>query len=101
MKIRIIDGDSNKAYAWLGIDRIDAGPVMRINFNADPELKNWVIETENNEPKSLSYFGVPYLINSGLTFKQNDTRKIELGFKAKKILLTAVLFSCSSSDSIS
>ena len=92
VKIRIIDGDPNKAYAWLGIDRIDAGPDMRINFNADPELKNWEIKTENNEPKSLSYFGVPYLINSGLTFKQNDTRKIELGFKAKKILLFGMTF---------
>ena len=92
VKIRIVDGDSNKAYAWLGIDRIDGGPEMQINFNANPELDIWEVETENTEPKSLIHFGVPYLVNSGFAFKQNDTRKIELGFKAKKILLFGLTF---------
>ena len=92
VKIKIVDGDSNGGYAWLGIDRIDAGPAMRINFNANPELKNWEIETENKEPKILNYFGVPYLINSSIVFKQNDTKKIELGFKAEKIILFGMTF---------
>ena len=92
IKSKIVDGDSNKDYAWLGIDRIDAGLAMQINFNANPESKNWELETENKKPKILNYFGVPYLINSGLTFKQNDTRKIELGFKPKKIILFGMTF---------
>jgi len=92
VKIRIVDGDSNKAYAWLGIDRIDAGPALQINFNADPDLGIWKVETENTEPKSSLHFGVPYLVNSGFAFKQNDTRKIELGFKTKKIFLFGLTF---------
>ncbi len=87
VRIKVRDGNSGGAYAWLGVGWIDAGPAMKINFRQGIP-KNW------DRPQRTA--DVRYeLVTDGIPFKRNplaftlipDTGTVELpcGFPAERL----------------
>ncbi len=88
-RIEVHDGNSDGAYAWLGVGRIDAGPAMAIDFRQGmPE--DW------DRPQSAA--NVRYeLVAGGIPFERNalafslipetGTAEISCGFAARRLYL--------------
>jgi len=89
VRIEVHDGNSEGAYAWLGVGRIDAGPAMNVDFRQGmPE--DWDRPRRAADVRyELVAGGIPFERNA-LAFSlipETGTAEIPCGFAAKRLYL--------------
>ncbi|MGB9877131.1 MAG: hypothetical protein ACPLPS_05115 [bacterium] len=82
--IRIIDGDPEPAFAWLGLWEVDAGKEFQIRFSENPSLSGWSAEGE--QPLYTERL-VLFLSSSYPQFSENSSIRLLLNVKAKHLFL--------------
>ncbi|MHB1458142.1 MAG: hypothetical protein ACYC0V_14630 [Armatimonadota bacterium] len=79
--LKFEDNNMETSFAWMGVDAIDAGPDLRVEFNAASDLKGW--RTDLVPASVIEQFGIPFYTN----LKQISDGEIKLGIKAERLLL--------------
>ncbi len=82
--IRIVDGNSELAFAWLGLWEVDAGKDFHIRFSENPSLAGW--STEREEQIYVEH-PVPFLASPVAQFSENSSVRLILKARAKHIFL--------------
>lgn len=82
--IRIVDGNSESAFAWLGLWEIDAAEDFRIRFAENPSLAGWVAE---GEQQVYIEHPIPFLASSVAQFSENSSVRLIINARAKHIFL--------------
>ena len=80
--IRIIDGNPEPAFAWLGLWEVDAGESFHIRFSENPSLSGWSAE---GEQQIFTERLVPFLASSFPQFVENSSIRLILNVKAKHL----------------
>lgn len=83
--IRVIDSDPASAFAWLGLDEVDAGPTFHIRFSQHPTLRGW--QGEEPDRRFLEKGGIPFLAYFSSPLPENDSLRLVLGARARRLFL--------------
>lgn len=82
--IRIVDGNPEFAFAWLGVWEIDAGKDFYINFSKKPSLSGWSAE---GEQQIYIEQPVPFLASSVAQYIENSSIRLVINARARHIYL--------------
>lgn len=88
VRVEVHDGNTDGAYAWLGIGRIDAGPPLTIDFRKGlPEDWKSEIRQPADDRTELVAGGVPFLCRPALYTLVPKTGVLEIpcGFRAERL----------------
>jgi len=89
VRLRLIDSDDGKAYAWFAVDAIDAGGAYRVNFSQSSALDGWELEGGliDLQAEIGDHFGVPFLAFGEAMIPNGQSLEIPLGIEARRLFL--------------
>lgn len=79
--LRFSDNNAGTSFAWMGVDAVDAGPAMMVEFNDESDLEGWRADTA--PAYVIEQFGIPFHTN----MRQISDGEITIGIKAERLLL--------------
>ncbi|MHB1001046.1 MAG: hypothetical protein ACYC27_17525 [Armatimonadota bacterium] len=83
--LRMVDDDARDTFAWMGIDKIDAGEEFRVDFANGGDITGW---RSNISPIAMyEQFGIPFMTRGKSITKEGNTTDISLGIDARRLFL--------------
>lgn len=82
--LRIVDGNSESAFAWLGLWEVDAGEDFSIRFSENPSLAGWSAE---GEQQVYLESPIPFLASAVAQFSESSSMRLIINARAKHIFL--------------
>ncbi|MEI6916638.1 MAG: hypothetical protein WCL39_15995, partial [Armatimonadota bacterium] len=83
--VRLVDADSGNGFAWMGLDQIDAGSALSVDFAKKPSLDGWT--SDSPQPGIVEKGGVPFLAELNSIVPAGSSLTVPLGYSVKKIFL--------------
>jgi len=85
VRIEVTDGVAQGAFAWLGIGKIDAGPGMKVDFQAGMPA-DWTLSAAPPDLRTREVKGgVPFLDQQSNMVPDAGAARIPCGFQARRI----------------
>lgn len=83
--LRLVDGDGEKTFAWMGVDEVDAGPAFHTKFTSSVSLNGW--RAHIRPPMPVEQFGTPFLCYPSSVTPDGGSLRVDLGIKLRRLLL--------------
>lgn len=86
--LRLTDGDDAAAYAWFGIEAIDAGEAFKVASFSPRNLAGWRLEQAGNLSGRIRHLGgIPYLAGDLAFIPDNgSSQQFAVGLPARRLL---------------
>ncbi|MBV9852763.1 MAG: hypothetical protein JO250_24145 [Armatimonadetes bacterium] len=86
VRIRLVDHDSNSAFAWIGLGSVDAAPSYSVHFETAKGLAGW--QPEEVTANYHEAAGIPFLSNGGGAVVRSGGRYVvPLNLRARRLYL--------------
>ena len=85
VQVVFVDDRGETGFSWLGIDQIDAGENMRVNFNSERNISGWYSRAGKGSKTMVG--GVPFTVSSGSMFAADGNRMLPVNLKLNGMYL--------------